>query len=102
MEAKESDVTDVRNESSHTVFQLQKMKSVPKDMVPGMDYLEHYSEKSDISCTMNRLIYDENPIPPTATLESPPKSFNLPDHESQTSDIEEAAELHEDVLVIPK
>ncbi|XP_019855170.1 PREDICTED: uncharacterized protein LOC109584050 [Amphimedon queenslandica] len=102
MEAEENDVTDVRNESSHTVFQLQKMKSVPKDMVPGMDCLEHCSVKSDISCTMNRLIYDENPIPSTATTESPPKSFDLPDHESQTSDIEEAAELHEDVLVVPK
>ena len=77
------------------------MKSVPQNMVPGMDYLtEHYPDKSDISCSINRLIYDENPI--SSTTESPPKSSDLPPHESQTSDIEEHAELHKDVFVLPE
>uniref|UniRef100_A0A1X7UBR6 Death domain-containing protein n=1 Tax=Amphimedon queenslandica TaxID=400682 RepID=A0A1X7UBR6_AMPQE len=85
---------------SHTVIQLQKMKSVLQNMVSGMDYLELYSEKSDISCTMNRLIYDENPMSPTE--ESPSKSSDSLDDESQTSDIEEAMEFEKKTMEIPR
>ena len=70
-------------------------------MVPGMDLAEHYSENSDISCTMNRLIYDENPISPTE--ESPSKSSDsVDDADSQTNDLEEAMGFDKKTMEIPR
>ena len=90
----EADCHDI----SDTVVQP---KSVLQNVVPGMDLTEHYSEKSDISCTMNILIDTDCPI--STENESPSKSPDSLDHESQTSnDIEEAAELHEDAIVVPE
>ena len=39
---------------------------------------------------------------PIATTESPSKLSDLPDHESQTSDVEGKTELHEDALAVPE
>ncbi|XP_019855150.1 PREDICTED: uncharacterized protein LOC109584029 [Amphimedon queenslandica] len=98
MEAKESD-----GQESHAVIQLDhKMKSVPQNMVPGMDNLtEHYSEESNISCTMNRLIYDEKPMTSTKA-ELPSKSSDSLDEQSQTSNTEEALGLDKETMEIPR
>ncbi|XP_019851995.1 PREDICTED: uncharacterized protein LOC109581931 [Amphimedon queenslandica] len=97
----EPEKSGAHNESHSTVIQLQKMKSVP-NMVPGMEYLtKHYSEKSDISCTMNRLIDDEKPTSPTE-VESSSKSSDSLDDESQTSDIEEVMEFEKKTMETPR
>ena len=75
------------------------MKPVAQNMVPGMDLAKHYSKKSDISCTMDRLIYDENPISPIE--ESPSKSLDTLDDESQTNDLEEAMGFDKKTMEIP-
>lgn len=62
---------------------------------------EHYSEKSDISCSMNRLIDDENPASPTEE-DSPSKSSDSLDEKSRTIDLEEDMGFDKETMEIPK
>ena len=80
------------------------MKSVTDSIavVPGIVSEHHYSDESDISYTMNRLIYEEDsPISPGDEL-LPRLPDSSDDDKSQTSDIEDAMSLDKNTMEVPK
>ena len=77
------------------------MLSVIEPVVPGVVSEHHYSDESDISYTMDRLIYEEDsPISPGD--ESLPLSDSSDDDKSQTSDIGDAMSFDKKVMKVPK
>lgn len=77
------------------------MLSVTEPVVPGVVSEHHYSDKSDISYTMDRLIYEEDSL-----ITPGDKSLPLPepsdDDKSQTSDIGDAMGFDKNVMEVPK
>ena len=77
------------------------MLSVTETVVPGIVLKHHYSDKSDISYTMDRLFYEEDSLvtPGDNSLSLPEPSD---DDKSQTSDIGDAMSLDKNTMEVPK
>ena len=78
------------------------MLSVTEPVVPGVVSEHRYSDKSDISYTMDRLIYEEDSLITPIRDKSLPLLEPSDDDKSQTSDIGDTMGFEKNVMEVPK